>query len=263
MPEKTIAIRGGKEQVDLIEDGSGPDLLYLHGLWGLNAEDPLLQALAQSHHVIAPRLPGLGRTTGDDAIVDLWGLLYYMLDLLDALNVQDATVVAHSLGSLIGPELIAMQPARFTTLVLIAPFGLWNDSYPNEDIFTFKDKPEELKVRVFHEPQHPQAVAMFSPEVAPEDNTRVLVERAKIYQTAAKYMWPIPDRGLRKRVHRVKVPTLLAFGRHDRVSPVEYAEDFRALFADAQVRVFEHSGHYPQLEETDALVAAVTEFVRP
>lgn len=261
MPEKSVAIRGGREHVDVIEQGSGPDLLFLHGIWGLSPDDALLQALAKTHHVIAPRLPGLGKSTGDDDIIDVWGLLYYLLGLLDELKVHDAAIVAHSLGSIFGPELIAMQPDRFTRLVLIAPFGLWNDAYPNEDVFVIKDKPEELKARVFHDPAHPAAVAMFTPETAPEDTTRVLVERAKLYQTAAKYLWPIPDRGLRKRAHRVTVPTLIAWGRHDRVSPVQYADDFKALFKHAQMQIFEQSGHYPQIEDADALQAVVTEFL--
>ena len=261
MPQKTVSIRGGRERVDLIEDGSGPDLLYLHGLWGLRPGDPLLDALTKTHHVIAPRLPGLGESTGDDDIVDLFGLLYYLLDLLDELRVRDATVVAHSLGGLIAPELLAMQPDRFNKLVLIAPFGLWNDAYPNEDIFTFKDKPEELKTRVFHDPEHAAAVEMFTPTVAPEDSTRVLVEQAKIYQTSAKYLWPIPDRGLRKRAHRVLAPTLIAWGRHDHVSPVEYAEDFKGLLPNATVQILEQSGHYPQIEEAEALASAVSGFL--
>jgi len=261
MPEKTVAIRGGREHVDVIEAGSGPDLLFLHGLWGLRADDALLQALAKTHRVVAPHLPGLGKSSGDEEIVDLWGLLYYLLDLLDALNVRDATVVAHSLGALIAPELVAMQPDRFRRLVLIAPFGLWNAAHPNEDIFVQKDRPDELKARVFHDPTHPAAIEMFSPTVAAEDNTRVLVERARLYQTAAKYLWPIPDRGLRKRAHRVTLPTLIAWGRHDRVSPVEYAEDFEALFPQATVQIFEQSGHYPQIEEAGALIAAVTGFL--
>ena len=54
-----------------------------------------------------------------------------------------------------------------------------------------------------------------------------MLERAKSLATTAKYVWPIPNRGLGKRLHRVSAPTLLVWGERDGMVPPAYAEDFR------------------------------------
>ena len=52
------------------------------------------------------------------------------------------------------------------------------------------------------------------------------LERVKAQRVAAKYMWPIPNRGLSKRIHRVKAPVLLAWGeRYPSPTPMFSAEE--------------------------------------
>jgi pimeloyl-ACP methyl ester carboxylesterase len=257
MQERIVPIRGGKESVEVLEAGSGPDLLFFPGAGGLNW-DPFLEALSADYHVIGVRLPGTGNSTGDDDIFNIHDLMYYLLDFIDELGIDNALLMGHSLGGMIAAELAAVQPQRFRKVVLIAPTGLWNENHPNEDFFTVRSMPQEMAARAFHDP------SKLSPPPAPTDPQAVMagmVNQAKNMTVAAKYMWPIPDKGLKKRAHRITSPALILWGTSDRITPPQYAQDFAALLPNPTVKLFKESGHMPQIEEREETLAAVRGFL--
>jgi pimeloyl-ACP methyl ester carboxylesterase len=75
-------------------------------------------------------------------------------------------------------------------------------------------------------------------------------------------MMPIPDRGLRRRLYRLTMPTLLLWGGRDRVVPALYADEFAAGIPGATVRIFEDAGHMVTLERTAEVVEAICDHVR-
>jgi len=77
-----------------------------------------------------------------------------------------------------------------------------------------------------------------------------------------KFIWPIPDKGLKKRIHRVKAPTLLIWGALDRIVPPVYAEDFARQIAGAKVETVKEAGHAPHLEQPAAVAESVRGFLR-
>ena len=76
----------------------------------------------------------------------------------------------------------------------------------------------------------------------------------------AKFVWPIPDKGIRKRLHRVSAPTLVLWGDADRVNPLVYAEEWQRRIKGAAVRHLP-GGHMVLLETPDAAARAVAEFL--
>ena len=79
--------------------------------------------------------------------------------------------------------------------------------------------------------------------------------------TTGKFVWPIPDKGLKKRIHRVAAETLIIWGEHDRlVSPV-YAEDFAAHIPGARVEIIAGAGHVPQWEQPETVKPLVLDFL--
>ena len=259
MQERTVSVVNGKFSVELMEAGDGPDLLFIHGAGGL-MWDPFLEQLSQRYHVIAPKLPGTGGSTGVEWLMDHHDVFYFYWDLLDELGVGDAIVVGHSMGGWFAAELAAMQPSRVSKLVLITPVGLWNDDYPVADFFAML--PNELVPALFHDAEHPAAKMMTAPPPEdPEEMKAAAVERAKNLQTAARFLWPIPDKRLAERIHRVSSPTLICWGESDGLVPPSYADDFNAAIAGSKVAKFAKSGHMPQVEEPEALLAAVGDFL--
>jgi pimeloyl-ACP methyl ester carboxylesterase len=259
MQQHKVAVRGDAFSTEVFEAGSGPPLLFLHGVAGLVPDDPFLERLAQSYHVVAPLLPGLGNSTGTEQLLDIHDLLYYELDLLDTLHIRNLPVVGHSLGAMLAAELAAVQPDRFSALALIAPLGLWNPAQPVADFFSMT--PRELAAATYADPQSPVAVAAGKAPEGTDAYITFMLERAKSLATAAKYLWPIPNRGLNKRLHRISAPTLLVWGARDGIVPPAYAQDFQAGIPGAQLTIIEGAGHRPDLEQPEKLANTILEFL--
>ena len=68
-----------------------------------------------------------------------------------------------------------------------------------------------------------------------------MVEQTKNGSTAAKFMWPIPDKGLDKRIHRVTTP--IVWGDSDKLAPVRSAEDFGRLIPNSRIEIINAAGH--------------------
>jgi pimeloyl-ACP methyl ester carboxylesterase len=76
-----------------------------------------------------------------------------------------------------------------------------------------------------------------------------------------KFVWPIADRGLKNRIHRIAAPTLIVWGNADRIIAPVYAREFAKKIAGARVASIEGAGHLPHLEQPDAVLKAVLGFL--
>jgi pimeloyl-ACP methyl ester carboxylesterase len=79
--------------------------------------------------------------------------------------------------------------------------------------------------------------------------------------SAGKFLWPIPDKGLKKRLHRLKMPTLVVWGASDGLIPTAYADAFRAAIPSSRVTILNGAGHLPMLEQREAFVDSVVRFL--
>jgi proline-specific peptidase len=70
-----------------------------------------------------------------------------------------------------------------------------------------------------------------------------------------------PTFDLTERLRSVQVPVLITVGRHDWITPLEASEELHAVLPKSELVVFEHSGHSPQLEETERYLAVVRDFL--
>ena len=268
MTESQIAVANGRFNIEVHEQGSGDPLLFLHGISGLDW-NAVLDELATTHRVIAPRHPGFGDQSQTE-LDDLSDLVYAYLDLLDALDLDGVPLVGHSLGGMIAAELAATQPSRFSTLTLLAPMGLWDAERPIFDFFACT--PKEMAMAFFADAEGEAARSageaglsrLAQIEIGTNEHNslvEIYVERAKTLATAAKYLWPIPNRGLDKRIHRISTPTRLIWGSQDHVVPTSYADDFANAISGAEIRMIESAGHELMLEQPASVAAAIQEFV--
>ncbi|HEY1293063.1 MAG TPA: alpha/beta fold hydrolase [Chloroflexota bacterium] len=237
--------------------GSGPPLLYLHGPWGLSPDLAYVQALSASHTVYAPRYPGT--TPGDPEAIhqldSLLDLVTYHAELLDRLELRSATVVGHSVGGMLACEIGAAMPERVERLVLMDAPGLWRDDQP---VRNWMIMPEDaLRAALFADPPGDVANAFFAQPAQPEPRA----DRIWALACTAKFIWPIPDIGLHRRIHRVRAPTLLIWGAQDGIVPPVYAEEFGQRIAGAQTAFVEGAGHLPHLEQPTAVVNSLNTFL--
>src|SRR4030095_4749105 len=82
---------------------------------------------------------------------------------------------------------------------------------------------------------------------SPEGEARVMERVQMMWAMGAtgKFIWPIPDKGLGKRIHRVKAPALIVWGKDDRLVPPVYADEFRRRLASARPPRFSCRGVAP------------------
>jgi pimeloyl-ACP methyl ester carboxylesterase len=77
-----------------------------------------------------------------------------------------------------------------------------------------------------------------------------------------KFIWPIPDKGLKKRIHRIQAPTLIVWGTGDRLVPPIYAQEFASRIAASRVEMIEQAAHVPQLEQLGKVAPLVRDFIK-
>jgi pimeloyl-ACP methyl ester carboxylesterase len=141
-------------------------------------------------------------------------------------------------------------------LVLLAPIGLWLDEHPIPDISGLP--PEQLPGLVLADPDGPMAAMLPAPDPTdPESMLAAVNNMTSILQ----FIWPLPDKGLHKRLYRIKAPTLLVWGAQDRLVDPAYGPAFAAAINEARLELIDGAGHLPQLEQPDRLRAAVAAFL--
>jgi pimeloyl-ACP methyl ester carboxylesterase len=248
-------------ETDVEISGSGPPLFYLHGPWGLAPDRDFLARLAGGNTVYAPRFPGT--TLGDSEAVhqlDSWlDLVVYHGELLDALKLDRPAFAGHSFGGLLAAEIAAAMPGAVSKLVLIDPVGLWRDDHPVKNWMVLSDR--ERKPSLFADPEGEGAKKFFA--VPGEAAARVDTLAQLIWSQACtgKFVWPVPDRGLKQRVHRIAAPTLLIWGDSDRIIAPLYAEEFAKHIKGARIAHIARAGHLPQIEQPDAVAQKVLSFL--
>ena len=76
-----------------------------------------------------------------------------------------------------------------------------------------------------------------------------------------KFVWPIPDKGLKKRMHRIKAKALIVWGEDDALVSSVYANEFAARIANSKVAIIKDCGHVPQVERLEILKPLVADFL--
>ena len=196
--------------------------------------------------MIAPEHPGAGTSQGLEHVEELLDLVLYYNTLLDAFGVERATVVGHSFGGMVAAELASTSPHRVDKLVLIAPLGLWRDDHPVPDFSGVPPRP--LPGLLFADPSGPAAAMLPAPDPTDPES---LFRAAQTVASILQFVWPLPDKGLSKRLYRLSAPTLLVWGAQDAMVHPAYADDFAALIADARIELIDGAGHLPQLEQPE------------
>lgn len=259
--ERTVSVWDDQIDLRVKTAGVGSPVLYLHPAAGLHW-DPLLSHLSERHQVLAPELPGT--SAGDPHAIhkidDVHDLVLIYQEAITKLGLDQAPVlIGQSFGGMLAAELAAHWPELASKLVLMHPIGLWREDEPVANWMAAA--PDELPRLLFADPAGSAAQAMFT---LPDDQDQAVAIQAAMIWTmgcTGKFVWPIPERGLAKRLHRISTPTLILWGREDRLVPVSYAQHFASAIATSRVETIAGCGHVPQLEQTAETLRIVDEFL--
>lgn len=256
MTSRFIRLAPSGRRIEVVEAGTGRDLLFLHGASGPLPADPLIAALASQYRVVAPLLPGYGQSAGEDDLRDMLDITLHTLDVMQALGLDQPIVVGHSMGGMIAAEMAAVAPTEVARLCLLAPAGLWIDDHPVVDIFT--RLPYELPGLLFHDAEAGQKMLASGGNMEdPEFLKQFLVMNARRLGMAGKLLFPIPDRGLAQRLYRITADTLIVWGAEDVLIPPVYASAFEEAISGAKLVKVPGAGHAVGQEKPQAVLEAI------
>ena len=257
---RTIPIRHCDFEAKVKTAGSGPPLVYLHAAGGPIWDD-FVEGLSERFTVYAPHHPGTGETVRESiyAVQSLWDLVLIYDEIFNALGLASVPVVGTSFGGMMACELAAHRPERVSKMVLLDPIGLWRDDAPVAPYMVMS--PEKLLATLYkHLDAAPVQKAIKMPE-DPKEAAVVIADLIWSLGATGKFVWPIPDKGLKRRLHRVTADTLIVWGEDDALVSSVYAAEFAARIAKARVEIIKDCGHVPQVERLDVLRPMVTSFL--
>jgi len=256
--DHTLDIRDGAVRFRVLSAGRGPHLIYFHSFHERGGWSPFLDRLAARYTVHAPFHPGVQGSSGVESLDDVLDLVLAYDELFDRLGIGAAHLVGHFFGGMVAAELAATLRQRATKLVLVSPLGLWRDDAPSEDLLILPQ--EDLPAVLFRDPASVVARQWAAAPQTEEETLAAQIESIQRRASMAKFVWPIPDKGLQKRLHRITAPTLVLWGDADRANPVVYAEEWQRRVKGAALLLVP-GGHMVLHEAPDAAAAAVIEFL--
>lgn len=255
-PQTTfINVAGKKTQVT--SGGSGAPLLYLHSAAGETEWMPFHDRLAEHHTVFVPAHPGFALSEGLDSIDNMTDLVWHTVDLLDALQLDAVPIVGFSLGAWLGVELAIIRPQRVNRLVLTSAAGLRLKEAPMAELFI--DDLQALRELLFFDP-YGDAVALAMPTSLNDDRILYWI-RAR--EATARLGWNpyLHNPRLASHLHRVECPTLVLWGKDDRLIPAAHGEYYASHIRQAQMKTFAACGHMVPFEKPAEFARSVQDFL--
>ena len=171
------------------------------------------------------------------------------------------------MGGWIAAEMAALRPDKIGRLALVAPLGLWRDEAPIADMFGVMA--HEMVPFLFHDLNCPAAQAMLGlsslisdKDDRSEEQIEMLIGMARGARTVAKFLFPIPETGLERRLWRITAPTLIVWGADDRFAAPSYADIFAQRIRGARLEKIPDAGHVIALERPDALAETILRWGR-
>jgi pimeloyl-ACP methyl ester carboxylesterase len=266
--ERRLDVSGVSTAV--IEGGDGPPIVLLHGQGGFAAMwVPVMRELVGGHRVVAPDLPGLGRSEVRTASLDASGMATWLSGLIAQTCDERPIVVGHSLGGSLGAHFALAHGERLRGLVLVDSGSLGR----------FRPSPRMLLalIRFVKEPSPATHHGFLSQVFVDPDRARVIWgDRWDAFESFHIYLARQPSvatanrellrrigirRIPRDRLREIRVPVDLIWGRDDPVMRFRIAESASADMG-WPLHPIDDSGHVPHVEQPakffEALEAATS-----
>ena len=262
-----------------VRAGSGPALLLLHGI-GNNCQtwSGVIDRLAESHTVIAPDLLGHGASDKPRGDYSIAAYANGMRDLLSVLDIEQATVVGHSLGGGIALQFAYQFPERCERLALVGSGGLGPElgaglraaTLPGAELvltaLTGVSGPLRLGFQTLDRIGHVAGWKRVR-DLAEAGDALLALKDVEARRAFLRTLRGVADaRGqavtaLDRLYLANAVPMLVVWGSRDPIVPALHAEAVRTLVPTARVEVFEGAGHWPHLDDPDRFCDVLLDFI--
>lgn len=255
--ERTVEVNG--QPCRVWEKGEGRKLFWL-------APGPMLfrwgayhEAIARKARLVACSLPGYPGSRGHDVLDDHLSWCLAARDLLEAAGFTAGDVLmGSSTAGALAAEVAALWPDWVGSLVLVAPFGLFDEVEPTRDLFALH--PRNAAAMISEDPKG------YTAQLAvPEGEEPVLwnIGVVRANEAAARFLWPLGNTRVNRRLGRVTARTRVIWGTEDKIIPPSYAQRFAsAIGPSASTAKIAGAGHLAELDQPQAVADEVLAFVR-
>jgi len=264
-------VTAGGLRFHLYDAGRGPAWVLLHGLADeADSWRHVIPALAQTHRVIAPDLPGFGRTERPQRAYTPGFFVRAVAALLEELGLGEVALVGNSLGAEIAARLALERPRLVNRLVLVDGPSLGGGVSPALLRMLVPGLGERYYTRL--RASQDEAYATLRPyyadlEALPPEDRAFLRERvwARVWSDGQRraFFSTLRQAALasltggsrfREALKHLQVPTLIVWGEKDYIVPVAAGQALAALIPKAKLQVIPSCGHLPQQEKPEELV---------
>jgi pimeloyl-ACP methyl ester carboxylesterase len=245
-PERRFVVPVGPYRIHTAEAGSGgPPLVLLHGLCGSREWwSRVLPALGRRHRLLIPEVVGFGRSRCPGRMPGMGELASVLTRWMEELDALPATLVGHSMGGQLSIHIAARQPEHVTGLVLVDAAGIPRDLGPRA---LARFARELVPPRAWGDP-------LFLPIIARDTlmaGPRVVVQAmGRILRDDVRPLLPL-----------IRAPTLVIWGEHDTVVPLDHAHEMRRSIPGARLIVLPGAAHNPMIDRPREFAGAVLDFV--
>jgi len=236
--------------------GSGPAILFLHGASTLEGWDALLP-LATRFTILAPSHPGFGLSGDAPQLASMGDLVVHYRALIQALGLVRPHLIGFSMGGWLAAELAAMSGESFGKWVLLAPAGLHHPQFPMADLAAIP--PAEFPAYLAHD----SGIALrFFPEDEAGAKTFAAArtrESEAVQRLTKPFGFGHPN--LARWLENVANPCLIAWGKRDRIIPVETARLWRDALPQVELVIQPQAGHL-LLQEAPEMLDKISKFLQ-
>lgn len=244
------------------EAGEGEPLIFLHGLGGTRtAWGPQLRGLSDRYRCVAWDMPGYGAAALIKPLT-YPAIAQRLVDLLDTLNVDRATLIGLSFGGMHALHTALEHPDRVSRLVLA-------DSSP---AFGIDGTSREDWIKARLDPIDAGGTPADAAEAIVDAITHVRLEGQVRLETIGAFgrisadgfraaVMCLPDNDVRARLVEIGQPTLVIVGEHDEETPLMYSQLLATGIQHAELRILAGAGHLTPSETPDQFNSALTTFL--
>jgi pimeloyl-ACP methyl ester carboxylesterase len=235
-----------------VDEGSGPVLLLLHGLFGaLSNWEGVVNAFSPRYRVIIPVMPIYDMPIKTASVE---GLVSFIEEFVKFKSLHDLTLLGNSLGGHVGLVFTLRNENNVKRLALTGSSGLFENSMGGS--FPKRGSYEYIKERVEY--------TFFKPSTA----TKELVDEVfDITKNIPKCMRIVAiaksaqRHNMAKDITGIKIPTLLIWGLNDTITPPLVAHEFNKLIPNSKLKFIDECGHAPMMEHPEKFNKIFQKFI--
>jgi pimeloyl-ACP methyl ester carboxylesterase len=251
-------VRVDETDLKVVKGGTGKPLLILHEELGWPGWLKWNTALAEKHTLLIPQHPGYSHTDRAEWISNIRDMAGFYARYLVEQNLAPVDAIGFSMGGWIAAEMAANNPGQFRKLALVAPMGIRPHEGAILDFFQLM-APKHLYATVHDPDAVPEFDNLYGGQ-GPAQFEKWEEARAQ----SARLAW-VPFMHNPSLPHLLAVaanlPTLLVWGKQDRVVPFTAADDYKRAMKSAKVVAFDNCGHRPEVEKSADFLREIEQFL--